>query len=62
MSNFNDLVQSNINDDMQNRIKYLKSKTDKELAAAAASVVNDARNVAAAKKILRERGIKGVPQ
>lgn len=61
MSTYNDLQQSNINDDLEQRRKYLSTLSDKELVAAI-NPVNDVRNITVINQLLRQRGVIGVPK
>jgi len=58
--NYNKLLQSNQDDDLQRRRKYIEEFTDKNLAAAASNPVADYRNAQIAKELLIKRGIQGV--
>jgi len=59
---FQDLLESSQQDDMRRRLSYLATRTDKQLAQLIANPASDFRDYEAAKQLLKQHGVQGIPE
>jgi hypothetical protein len=58
---YEELLQSNKDEDAQQRLAHLARSSSSGLAAMVASPLSDVHDAKAAKELLKQRGVQGVP-